>query len=356
MIQARGVSVASGVQDAEELVDILTPLTRPHRVVPVQATAVLDARVESVVAANISLSHVSYGADVIVTPADVDVETFLFPVSLSGSARLTYGDDTLIAKSQTATVIAPYRVFRSEIRADHEQIIVTIPRSRLEILAARLLGRGREEVEPALANVRVPASVIAQVETVVLMATEDLNAQSRDVLLRLEDLLIESILLALPDFRRQLPSAAFVPSRKVGAAMAYMDDHLAEPLTISEVATQVGVTARGLQLAFQRELNQTPMRWLRDRRLDAAHGLLSRAVPGQEVTVTSVARATGLHHLGHFARAFRDRFGEQPSSILTAQTGRLAAAIEEGPGGRPVTVLPRYREGLVPEQIAAPGS
>jgi transcriptional regulator GlxA family with amidase domain len=77
-----------------------------------------------------------------------------------------------------------------------------------------------------------------------------------------------------------------------------------------ELATQVGVGVRALQLAFRRYRNSTPQRFVRERRLELAR---RRLVAGVGSTVTDVALATGFAHLGRFSAEYRARFGESPS-------------------------------------------
>jgi transcriptional regulator GlxA family with amidase domain len=57
------------------------------------------------------------------------------------------------------------------------------------------------------------------------------------------------------------------------------------------------------------------MRFLQNLRLDATHRELLAAEPGER-TVTDVAFARGISHLGRFAGAYRERFGECPSETL----------------------------------------
>lgn len=87
-----------------------------------------------------------------------------------------------------------------------------------------------------------------------------------------------------------------------------------EPVRIAEVAHELGISPRHLQSGFRQHLGTTPQKFLRDCRLDHAHGRLSTARPGD--TVTSIAYDCGFVHLGDFARNYRMRFGESPSETL----------------------------------------
>ncbi|MGW2093609.1 helix-turn-helix transcriptional regulator [Promicromonospora sukumoe] len=118
------------------------------------------------------------------------------------------------------------------------------------------------------------------------------------------------VLADLPDLdvRRAVPVV-------VRRATAYIDEHAHEPITVDDVANTVGLSTRGLQVAFRRHLDITPSMRLRQARLDRAHHDLLRADP-HATTVASVARRWGFVHLGHFATAYRAAYGERPTETL----------------------------------------
>ena len=264
LLQTRGAQVADGVRDVDELVEITAPATRPHRIRPLTRDAALDAHVETVTSVHMALTHMTYGADVTVIPGEVDPETFLFPLSLAGRGRLTYGNDVLVIAGDAATMIAPYRPFQSEIRADYDQIIVAVRSSLVETVAGRLLGDGAgTPLDLPLGTFHPSAPVVALLETTALFATDQTGSVSSGVLAKLEEAVVESILISMPTIETAVPRPSAVPSKRLKDAMSYMIAHLSEPLTVGDVASRVGVTSRSLQLAFQRELGETPMSWLR---------------------------------------------------------------------------------------------
>lgn len=104
--------------------------------------------------------------------------------------------------------------------------------------------------------------------------------------------------------------------RAVRRAISFMESHLADPITVDDVAVAAGMSARGLQAAFRRSLGTTPTAYLRGLRLDGAHAQL---VEGGPVAVADVARAWGFPHASRFAAFYRERFGRSPSD--TARHG-----------------------------------
>jgi AraC-like DNA-binding protein len=98
-------------------------------------------------------------------------------------------------------------------------------------------------------------------------------------------------------------------------ATTFIDEHLAEPIGLAEVAAASGLSARGLQSAFRRQLGMAPMEYLRRARLAACRDELRTSDPA-DATVAVIARRWGFVHLGRFAQAYREHFGEPPSRTL----------------------------------------
>lgn len=105
-----------------------------------------------------------------------------------------------------------------------------------------------------------------------------------------------------------------VPARAVRRAVSYIEDHLAEPITVGDVAEAAGLSTRGLQAAFIRVLDLSPSAYLRRARLHAARRDLLDA--DDLTTVAGVARRWGFNHLGRFADGYRIEFDELPSATL----------------------------------------
>jgi AraC-like DNA-binding protein len=94
-----------------------------------------------------------------------------------------------------------------------------------------------------------------------------------------------------------------------------IDAFATEPIKISEVAEDLGVTVRALQLGFHKRYGCSPLQYLLARRIELARGRLQSPAPGD--TVTSVATESGFINLGAFARRYRSRYGENPSDTLS---------------------------------------
>jgi transcriptional regulator GlxA family with amidase domain len=100
------------------------------------------------------------------------------------------------------------------------------------------------------------------------------------------------------------------------------------------LATEVHVSPRALQAGFRRDLATTPMTYLRRVRLLRARQALD-AADRDSTTVRAVAVSLGILHLGRFAAAYRDAFGESPSNTLAGGSRPSGSADHTGgPGAR----------------------
>jgi AraC-like DNA-binding protein len=99
-------------------------------------------------------------------------------------------------------------------------------------------------------------------------------------------------------------------------AIAFIEAHVADPIGLTEIAAAARMSPRGLQAAFRRHLNTTPLGYLRTARLDAAHADLLTADPASGTTVATVSARWGFTHPGRFAAVHRAQYGEAPTDTL----------------------------------------
>ena len=84
---------------------------------------------------------------------------------------------------------------------------------------------------------------------------------------------------------------------------------------MSELCAAANVSERTVQKAFQNIMGMSPTTYLHRLRLHRARDDLRKATGGT-TTVTDVALNWGFWHFGEFSRAYRNCFGEVPSSTL----------------------------------------
>lgn len=123
------------------------------------------------------------------------------------------------------------------------------------------------------------------------------------------------------NFSRLLDAAPKDPGPwQVRRVEDYIEANWNAPLTVEALAQVAGCSARSIFKAFQTSRGYSPMAFVKKVRLDKARAMLLSAEP--RASVIGIAFACGFGNPGHFARDYRETFGELPSATLNR--GRAA--------------------------------
>lgn len=98
-------------------------------------------------------------------------------------------------------------------------------------------------------------------------------------------------------------------------AVGIMQGHLDDPLPVAAIAARCGLTSRGLELLFRRQIGRTPGRYFLSLRLGAARKMLRDTV----APVGEIAGRAGFSSAAAFSRAYRGEFGLSPKSDRTSR-------------------------------------
>lgn len=120
------------------------------------------------------------------------------------------------------------------------------------------------------------------------------------------------LLLAINDAREQDDRSCLrARSRAVDRALEYMEDWADEPISISKICAETGVTWRTLGRAFQERFGIGPKAYQTRLRLSRVRSDI--VLQGQDGLVSDVANKWGFWHMGKFAQDYKALFGELPS-------------------------------------------
>ena len=127
-----------------------------------------------------------------------------------------------------------------------------------------------------------------------------------------------AVLACFPNSTLDAESASYAGDtpQPLRRALEFIDEHAGDPISLNEIAVAARLSPRGLQAAFRRHLDTTPLAHLRSVRMERAHRDLQNADPGDGASVAAVAARWGFTHLGRFAIEYRRRFGIYPSQTL----------------------------------------
>ena len=97
--------------------------------------------------------------------------------------------------------------------------------------------------------------------------------------------------------------------RVLGKTRRYMEDHLADPLTIPALSRMAMLSATTFKDAFRRLYGLPVHAWLRQRRMERAAELLRDS----SLSVLGVAQSVGYGSASQFTAAFRRQYGMTPA-------------------------------------------
>ncbi|MEB3332845.1 MAG: AraC family transcriptional regulator [Synechococcaceae cyanobacterium] len=171
------------------------------------------------------------------------------------------------------------------------------------IRAPRLL----DAADPLQASLMASLSrLVPLLDLAALMTPAQLAALQLDALLhRLTALLLAS--------EPPVPAAAGGDPH-LAPLLRWIEAHLDRPLGLRDLERASGYSGRTLQYAFKRRFGCTPMRWLRQRRLERARDVLLRRTP--VASMGQLAGQVGYGNPSAFSRDFRQTFGVSPSALL----------------------------------------
>jgi AraC-like DNA-binding protein len=285
----------------------------------------LDFHLEVVPSPRLTLGLLGYGADVIITAPPMHLN---YHVNLPLSGKSTAYQNGIVGRSvagQSGIALLPSHPLDIRWSTDMVQYSIKVPKELLEIHAAKLAGSHHdEEIRFALAFDVSSGAGQALLATASFLYVELARpgglATMPTALCELESVLMTQLLLTIPSQLTTVLQARPACTRrsKIREIMEYIDENPDAEMSTADLAARACISARALQAGFQEIAGMSPMTYVRGVRLDRVHLELASGTYG---SVTDVAARWGFFHPGRFARQYRERFGELPSS--TARHGML---------------------------------
>jgi AraC-like DNA-binding protein len=288
---------------------------------PVRAPT-LDVRLNVIKIGRVTAGYLRFGDAMRIRTTEA--ANYHLDIPTAGSSVMRSGSEPPVyATPSTAAVFMPGRPADLDCDRDCAQICLMFPSEELHTELENLLGgpavRPVEFSRPMDLTTPVGGTFIQTLRMI-----DQASAAGNQLLehplsaLRLEQVLILTLLLTQPN---NYSAALAKPAKTAGPtpitqAIELIRTRPEHPWTVATLAAEVAVSVRSLQVGFARSVGQTPMRYLRQVRLERVHDELTQAEPGA-TTITQAASRWGFTHLGRFASEYRKTFGEPPSASLT---------------------------------------
>jgi AraC-like DNA-binding protein len=94
----------------------------------------------------------------------------------------------------------------------------------------------------------------------------------------------------------------------IDSALQFIEDNLARPLTLADIAAHAGISVPHLTRTFKQATGESVIERLLNLRMDRAAVLLTET----DLSLADIARQSGLPDVSYFCRRFRRHFGTTP--------------------------------------------
>jgi AraC-like DNA-binding protein len=328
-IRSRGIPnalQAHSIVDTDDLalaVDVTSQLLGSCLIMPDPGQACdFHCRLNGVQLLDISMTYLDYAvATTLLVPNSTDCYTV--HMTSAGHATAQVGGVEHHLTPFIALVISPGTDYTMLLDPDSPQTIVRIERAAVERQLSRMLGRRLTEpvifdhVGDLTTDTAARWHGALQILSNEVLSPGSLTQQGFGGG-SLEELIISTLLYVqesnYTDRLHSRPKQSGRPA--VRRSIDFIEHHLAEPISLGDLADNAQMSPRSIQTGFREDLDTTPIAFIRDRRLDAVRRTLLAANPGEGVNVTQAATRWGFTHLGNFSIVYRQRFGETPSQTL----------------------------------------
>lgn len=290
--------------DIEETRARISAVMQPHDLRPLGPRGPAPSQMSFLRLPNVGVGTISFGR--MAVHLDKVEDYHLLILCLRGQADVRSGNRTLSIGGSQGVCIGPGESLLAEFSHDCEQLVFRIDDRALRRSSGRADAGLRTVFDIRSAKlrpwVRCAGLMLDDPGMMAMMhRDEKLGANYEQIFLAT---LFGGLGVEEDADRRTLAPVA------VKRAEAYIEENIGNPIALGDIASAAGVPVRTLLDSFQRFRNVSPMRYLRDRRLDEVR---DRLRDNPALAVTKAAMDAGFTHLGRFSQAYRARFGEKPS-------------------------------------------
>lgn len=137
-----------------------------------------------------------------------------------------------------------------------------------------------------------------------LQQKADVEFQTRNLLSDIWLLLLQEV----NDFQQNKPVSVLRNQDRILTMLAFIKEHYPEKLTLEEIATAAAVSPRECLRCFRSSIQQSPMDYLTEYRINMARKLLEST----DFTVTEISLRTGFGSPAYFSKQFKNHTGKTP--------------------------------------------
>jgi len=250
---------------------------------------------------------------------------FWIHIPLRGRFEARTADRVIECDQRRGVVISPHQPQALRTDADSTRLSISFRSDAVERQLVALIGDGLAKPIFFDPELRLGEEHGGRLSGLLLWAAREFELDTlranRLLAVGFEQFVMNWLLLSQPSNYSDAIGKASRPiaSRDVKRAVEYIHGCLAQPITLPDLVAASAVPGRTLLKHFRDFHGVSPMRYVRNQRLDRVRSELSA---GRAQGVAASALRWGLAHAGRFAIDYRKRFGETPSTTLARGRAR----------------------------------
>lgn len=313
--------------DYQTIKDQISHYLCPHRF-DVEAQEPLNTRLNGFSFGNGALYDLKYSAPVVIC-IDDSSSFYLFRITLEGQCQVGAANQQLLQSVGIMSVTHPHTRQQIVTNQHCRNIILKLSKQEIDTQLFKMLGHTSHAPVWFDSGLSCTAEGISSiVETLNYLCHAYYNIQNWSFIsASFTQYLIELILLKIPNnYSEQLNAQRqqLVPGY-IKKAQQYIQDNLHQAISLATLSQYCEVSIRSLQKGFSQYLQQTPVEYIREQRLERVHSALQQAVDHQ--TVTDILLDHGIQSFGHFSTLYKKRFGCLPSHTLKMNPVQLGETL-----------------------------
>ena len=302
--------------DYQTIKDQVSYYLSPHRF-EVEVREPLNTRLNGFRFGNCALYDLKYSAPVMITIDEVS-DFYLFRLTLEGQCKVGIEDQQVLQSVGIMSITHPHTQQQIQTNQHCRNIILKLAQHDVETQLFKMLGHTSHE--PVVFDMSLSCTeegIDSIIETLNYLCHAYYHIQNWSFIsASFTQYLIELILLKIPNnYSEQLNlQRQHILPGYLKKAQKYIQNHLEQPISLADLSQCCEVSIRTLQKGFSQYLQQTPVEYIRDQRLERVHLALQQAQTNE--TVTDIVLRHGFQSLGHFSTLYKKRYGCLPSKTL----------------------------------------
>lgn len=310
-------------QDLDEARECVSQKFCDHKLEINKSGKALSLKYNHVAGQGVSVNYLHYGTNVSIDPGMLN-SFYLLQIPLSGHASVQHRGEDIMANVNTATLLNPDRPTMMRWTTNCRKLLLQIDKDHLDNVAQGLTGIPLPGPVRFKTGVDLTSDSGVMLKRIVMKCANAIDhghqfqgpEASCDIPDEI-DLASSLLMLQESNVSHMVHSADIgTTTSSLRMAIEYIHENLHEIITLRDVAKHAHVSVRALQNGFRQHYGLTPMKYVKNARLDVARYKLSARQ--NTPPVTHVALDSGFSHMGRFSAEYKARFGCTPKCQVTA--------------------------------------